>query len=174
MKAFIREAFESDAETIARVDVESRRGAYRDILPDAFLQSLSVEKQREKWSERLQDLSTFVLIAQNESAEALGYAYGGRTEKYEPEYAAEIFAIYVLPSHQQRGIGRTLMKSSAERLFSKGIDSLLIWVLAENPARKFYEALGGVFLRSAPAHIAGLTMERVAYGWKDTSILRVP
>jgi len=171
-QATIREAVESDAEIIAHIDIESRRTAYRGILPEFYLASLTIENFCEQWRKRLQDLGAFILVAENESAELIGFVFAGRSEALDPDYVGEIYAIYILPDHQQHGVGRELMRSAAERFLSKGISSLFVWVLASNPARAFYEALGGTILRSAATTVANLTMESVAYGWKDTTILR--
>src|SRR3712207_6687564 len=48
-----RRAREADAEAIARVHVATWRGAYRDQLPPAFLDALSVEHRAEWWSREL-------------------------------------------------------------------------------------------------------------------------
>jgi len=173
MQISIREAVESDAQSIAHVDLESRRAAYRGILPESYLKTLSFGENRENWEKRLREFGTFVLLAEDTTGKLIGYIYAGRARKPDANYAGEVYAIYLLPSHQRGGIGRSLMRSAAQRLSSMGIHSLLIWVLGANPARNFYEALGGTYLRSAPNHVAGLTLEGVAYGWKDTSILRL-
>jgi ribosomal protein S18 acetylase RimI-like enzyme len=172
MQISIREAVECDADSIAHVDLESRRAVYRGILPESYLKNLSIEENRKNWEDRLKEFATFVLLAEDSAGKLIGYVYAGRTRKADANYAGEVYAIYLLPSHQRSGIGRSLMRSAAERLSSNGIYSLLIWVLAANPARNFYEALGGTYLRSAPNHVAGLTLEGVAYGWKDTNVLR--
>jgi hypothetical protein len=46
-----------------------------------------------------------------------------------------------------------------------GSTSLLIWVLARNPSRRFYEAVGGELLGSQEIEIGGTRLEEVAYGW---------
>jgi hypothetical protein len=44
----------------------------------------------------------------------------------------------------------------------------LLWVLKDNlPARKFYEALGGIYLREKPIKIGSQRLIEVAYGWKN-------
>ena len=171
MRVSIREAVESDAENISRVDLESRRATYQGILPETYLSKLSHHENTKLWEDRLQELGTFILVAETEE-ELVGYVYAGRARKEQPGYEGEIFAIYLLPSHQRTGIGSALFRSAAERLSSAGINSLLIWVLAENPARKFYEAMEGKYLKSAPNYVAGMTLEGIAYGWKDTSKLK--
>jgi len=44
---------------------------------------------------------------------------------------------------------------------------MLVWVLAENPNRRFYESLGGRFLRSTTITLGGADLEEWAYGWDD-------
>ncbi|MCI0413440.1 GNAT family N-acetyltransferase [bacterium] len=169
----IRTATPNDAGIIAQIDVDSMRPAYSGILPKSYLAKLSVREHKKNWKKRLKETETFVLVAENAEREVLGYAYAGRTRKQDPIYAGEIYRIYIHPSHQRRGVGRSLMRVAAERLAAEGIDSLLIWVLAANPARKFYEALGGKLVRSVMTEVAGLSLEGVAYGWTDTRILRL-
>jgi hypothetical protein len=48
---------------------------------------------------------------------------------------------------------------------------MLVWVAAANPARRFYEALGGQQLRTRVATISGVDLEEVAYGWRDITSL---
>ncbi len=49
---------------------------------------------------------------------------------------------------------------------------MLVWVLADNPMRRFYEALGGRLLREKKVEIGGVALDEVAYGWRDTAALR--
>ena len=44
---------------------------------------------------------------------------------------------------------------------------MLAWVLARNPSRRFYEAVGGELLGSQEIEISGVILEEVAYGWPD-------
>ncbi len=44
---------------------------------------------------------------------------------------------------------------------------MLVWVLAENPSRRFYEVLGGKQLCEQEITIGGVTLVEVAYGWKN-------
>jgi hypothetical protein len=43
----------------------------------------------------------------------------------------------------------------------------LLWVLAENPSRKFYERLGGQLVYEKTVTIGGVPLIEVAYGWRD-------
>jgi hypothetical protein len=57
------------------------------------------------------------------------------------------------------------MGSVARELAEGGTYSLLAWVLARNPSRSFYEAVGGELLGSQEIKIGGARLEEVAYGW---------
>jgi len=64
-----------------------------------------------------------------------------------------------------------LAQTVAERLARAGLHSMLVWVLADNPARHFYEALGGQQVRGQQITIGGVTLDEIAYGWTDTGRL---
>jgi FR47-like protein len=53
------------------------------------------------------------------------------------------------------------------RLMQAGHMSLLVWVLAENRSRRFYEALGGQQVYEKPVTTGGVQLIEVAYGWLD-------
>jgi hypothetical protein len=44
-------------------------------------------------------------------------------------------------------------------------------VLADNPARHFYETLGGQQVTKSQIEIGGVKLDEVAYGWLDISII---
>ena len=53
-----------------------------------------------------------------------------------------------------------------------GLDSMIVWVLAENrPARRFYEALGARLVTERHVEIGGASLPEVAYGWSDIGAL---
>ena len=63
----IRLAHIDDAEGLARVHVDSWRVAYKGIVPDEHLASLSYEKRAGRWRESLSnaDSASFVYVAQD-------------------------------------------------------------------------------------------------------------
>ena len=83
----------------------------------------------------------------------------------------ELYALYVHPDYFRRGIGTQLAQTVARRLVQDGMPSMLVWVLAQNPARKFYESLGGQYLYDKTVTIGGAELIEVAYGWQDIHAL---
>ena len=169
----LRDAGPHDAAGIACVHVESWRTTYRGIVPDTFLDALSYEQREQVWSGMLTESAagTFALVAEGERGAIVGFASAGPERGGDPIFRGELYAIYLLASHQRQGIGRRLFQAVVSRLANRGLPSLLIWVLADNPSRAFYERLGGKLVRSQPIEIEGEAFQEVAYGWEDTGPL---
>lgn len=167
----IRKATGEDAAGIARVHVDAWRTTYRGIVPDTYLQSLSYETRTENWTRYIQETSqgrSSIFVAEDDTERIAGFAAGGVNRDDDPEYRGELYAIYILQDYQRHGIGRELTRSIVSALLATDINTMLLWVLAQNmPARSFYEALGGRPVRQKPHAIGGVSFEEVAYGWLD-------
>ena len=142
----VREAKIADAPAIARVNLDTWRTAYREIVPADYLAQLSYEKRETNWRELLvkaEKSEDFVCVAENDEGKIVGFAAGGceRTGKY--VYQGELFAIYILEEYQRQGIGRQLVRTVAKKLAELTLNSMVVWVLADNSACRFYEFLGG-------------------------------
>ena len=172
----IRTAKLTDAAGIARVHVESWRTTYKGIIPDDFLAKLSYEQREHLWNQVLTDpsRSRFVYLAEDELGQIVGFISGGPESSGDIPYTGEIDAVYLLAPHQGRGIGRRLVVSLASRLIQESMTALLVWVLAANPARKFYERLGGQLIYEKETSIGGASLIEVAYGWRDAYTLIEP
>ncbi len=161
----IRAAVADDAPAIARVHVASWRSTYRTLLPGDFLDSLSEASYADRWTRVIGDGAGRVYVVED-GDELVGFASGGRERAGEAGYAGELYAIYVLDAFQRRGHGRELLRAVVGGLRQLGLLDMIIWVLRDNlPARRFYERIGGVYVRSQPITIGSATLEEVAYGW---------
>ncbi|MGA1975935.1 MAG: GNAT family N-acetyltransferase [Conexivisphaerales archaeon] len=169
----IRRATVADANAIAHIQVDTWRTSYRGMIPDGHLDSLSYESCADRWTQRMQsaDGRSGFLVAQEEYGVIIGFASYGPERSADPVYRGELYAIYVLEAHQKRGVGSFLVREVAGNLMEGGFDSMLLWVLADNPSRRFYEKLGGRNLRSQPIEIGGAKLQEVAYGWEDLTAL---
>lgn len=170
----VRAAGCGDAAAVARIHVDAWRATYRGLVPDAYLAALSYARREEWWRGILCDGGLAVrrqcaFVADEPGGEVAGFAHGGLATGDEPDFQGELYSLYLLPTAQRRGTGRALLTAVMARLAADGVTSLLAWVLAENqPARRFYEALGGVPVRSRTIEIGGAMLAEVAYGWSDT------
>jgi ribosomal protein S18 acetylase RimI-like enzyme len=165
-----RSAAVADAAAIARVHVDSWRSTYRGLMPDEVLAGLSYEERENNWIGILNDRTKFTFVAE-EAGSVVGFANGGPERSQDPGYRGEMYALYFLERHQRRGGGRDLARVFVERLRHEGYASMLVWVLAANlPARKFYESLGGVEIRTKRVRVHGTMLDHVAYGWTDLAM----
>src|SRR5207253_1919679 len=88
---------------------------------------------------------------------------------------AEIYALYVLQSHQQRGVGRALVRACARHFVRNGLFGFYLWVLKANRARLFYEALGGEVVGERTEKLGRHDFAEIAYGWRyDTAHGKFP
>jgi ribosomal protein S18 acetylase RimI-like enzyme len=169
----VREANDSDIPAIARVHIDTWRTTYSGIMPDEVLANLSYEKREQGWRQIFNNAvsSQFFGVAENELGQIVGFACGGPERTDDPIYKGELYAIYILKNYQQQGIGRRLTVEVIQRLAQANIYSMLVWVLADNPSCRFYEALGGQKVYEKPLEIGGVILNEVAYGWTDTGIV---
>ncbi len=172
----IRDARPEDASGIARVHVATWRTTYRGVLPGSLLDGLDEEHRREWWDGLLSgdaDPEMVVLVAEAQGV-VVGFASGGPPAAPVAGYERELWALYVLAVWQGRGIGRRLVGTLAAGITATGASSLAVWVLAGNPAERFYAALGGREVARRTERIGGFPVEEVAYGWRDCSCLLLP
>jgi GNAT superfamily N-acetyltransferase len=163
----IRMATVSDVTAITRVQVDSWRTTYKGIVPDDYLANLSYAHRTRLWHEVVTASGSLVYVAEAADGNVVGFAAGGRERSGDPVYRGELYAIYLLEGWQRRGIGRRLIMAFVGGLIAAGFTSLLVWVLAENPSRRFYEALGGQQVRQKLGTTGGVQLVEVAYGWLD-------
>ncbi len=110
----------------------------------------------------------FLLVESKQGV--VGYISAGPERLQDPVYGAEIYELYLLPQAQRQGLGRQLLANMAQQLHQMGFYTMLVWVLAQNPNRRFYEKCGGIYLRSKSIAFAGQSLRADAYGWIDITL----
>jgi len=167
----IRDAAIDDAEGIARVGVDTWRTAYKGLVPDAHLASMSYTRAEAKWTERLASAERDTLVAVVSPGRIIGFASFGPARESIQQFTGELAALYVLKEFQGYGIGKRLVRACAERLQLKGHRNMYLWVIADNPATSFYERLGGQKIAESTMTIGGAEVAIVSYAWDDIDLL---
>lgn len=169
----IRAALPADAGAIARVQVASWGTTYRGIVADPYIDALSVAERERRWRTMLTDPlgRCFAYVAADDDGEIVGFGSGGPQRSTLSGYEGELQAIYLLQRAQRQGVGRALTRAIAQRLLDDGMSSMVVWVLADNPSRAFYEALGGMLVEEQSVVVGEQTLQGVAYGWRDLAAL---
>ena len=134
----IRRAMQNDARQIAEIIVEDWKNAYRGIIDDDFLDSMSVEERYQRELQRYQ-----IYKVAEKKKKIMGLTWNEINDSDDSD--CEIIALYVKYEERKSGIGRGLFLDSVEEFKSQGKKRMIIWCLKENyEARKFYEKMGGL------------------------------
>lgn len=176
--AKIRAATPDDAALIAAVHVASWRESYTGLVPEAMLSGFAVSDWTKLWARILGQASdpdgAIIFVAEHQG-DVVGFASGreqGDQALLARGFAGDISAIYLLRSAQNGGIGRCLMAAVARSLRDRGHQAASLWVLQDNqPARRFYERLGGEIVGEKEDRREDVTLVELAYGWRDLAVL---
>jgi len=155
-----------DAEAIARIHVETWRSTYAGLLPDNLLVGMSFEKQTKMWQRMLRGGET-VIVAEDPRYGIIGFGSYGPNRSTRSKFSGEVYTLYMLPDFQGLSIGQGLLRALFGALAREGHETALIWVLATNPSRFFYEAMGGKAIASRNTSMAGQPMREIGYGWES-------
>ena len=119
----IRPANPNDVPGIAFVHYTSWIETYTGLIDDAYLKTLSVERQLKRAGNELEN----VTACRDEDASSCG----------------EIATIYILKKAQGMGIGRALTEKALSMLSASGYTQCKLWALANNEhAAGFYKKMG--------------------------------
>lgn len=173
MTISIRPATAGDAQAIARVRVDCWRTTYRGLIPDAYLDAMSVDASTALWDRVLSAETTAasVFVAAHDG-EVVAFAAGNLLEEPRHGLDAELSAVYVRRDHQRAAIGRRLVDAVARAQRAHGAHGLIVWVIAGNKAaRAFYERLGASLLIEQPFEWDGMPLVEAGYGFSDLDAL---
>lgn len=160
----VRTARHEDSAAIAALYIDAWRTAYAGLVPDRVLVGMSRRAQQRSWSRQINGPDT-VLVAVDGRDRPVGVASGGTCRDQRYRDAGEVFTLYISPAQQGRGYGRALLQNMLSAHAKTGQTSALLWVLAANPSRFFYETMGGVRVAERNEAIWGVVLPEIAYQW---------
>ena len=165
----IREAMPGDEVGIATIHVQSWQTTYQGIVPQAYLDQLSVDHRIKLWRglthASRSDGKTFTALSQKD--QIIGFADVGRNRISDPSAGGELNAIYLLKEYQGFGLGKRLFDASRNWLKINDYQTMTLWVLAQNPARDFYSHMGGNVISSKIIELGGIPLEELAFTWNQ-------
>ncbi|MCK4381572.1 MAG: GNAT family N-acetyltransferase [Candidatus Lokiarchaeota archaeon] len=175
-----RKAQISDLSGIVKVNVDTWKTAYKGIISEKYLQSISYEDKKANWRQRLEDPThgAIIHVAEKDSEEIVGFILA-TLQKFDPiatipqakSFTGQLGAIYVLKNYQGNKIGTELVKLVVKHLIENKIHDMIVWVLKESPYRRFYEKLGGKYLGEQFLEIGGRKYCEIAYGWENIKVI---
>jgi GNAT superfamily N-acetyltransferase len=159
----VRSAEVDDADEVASVHALSSHAAYEHVAP-AEHEQLPMGKRRAFWRDAIEYSEPQVHVAV-EDGRVVGFVGFDRSRdpKSKPT-TGEIWALFVLPSHWDRGVGLALWDAAREGLVEEGCTEVTWWIpLCNERALRFAELAG--FKRelktAKTALISGVKLEEI-------------
>ncbi|WP_405793261.1 GNAT family N-acetyltransferase [Streptomyces sp. NBC_01506] len=167
MTPLIRAMTADDCDAVAALRIDGWRWAYTGLIPQSYLDAMSVEEDAARRRAQLADGDGRVvnLVAERAGLVVGWGCLGPSRDEGVPDGAGELYALYVSPGHVATGVGRSLLDSLLGHAAAHGHSPLLLWVLEENHrARRFYE-MAGFLLDGAeePFEVDGVAVPEVRY-----------
>jgi GNAT superfamily N-acetyltransferase len=167
----VRKARPSDAEAIARIYVEAWQDTYPAVLPTRLLLAMTVEGQTNRWRNAIAMAAReSVYVAEDDRHAVVAMTSLGRARDPMLGFEGEIYTLYVDPARTGLGVGRALLGGAFSALAERGHGNCLIWAHAKNPARFFYEAMGGKLVAERTTSMMGVPVPEVAFGWRRLAL----
>jgi len=136
----LRPAEPADALAVARVHVRAWQVAYRNLLPDDYLNSLKPEDRAQRYTFGGTDpREPMTTVAVDERGTIRGFATTCAARDADVPGHGELAAIHVDPDCWGRGVGVALLASARTFLLDSGFRRAILWVLVGNTrAERFY------------------------------------
>lgn len=142
----VREAVVDDALGIARVHVTGWQVGYAGLLPEGYLDALSVDARAQRWAATLRepDARAVATLVATADRDVVGFVTVGRSRDDDAEKdVGELWGIYVDPQHWGTGAGHALHEGAIGALRAVGLTAATLWVLRGNDrAIGFYRQHG--------------------------------
>lgn len=135
----VRPAAAEDAEALARLHLECWRETYAHLLSPGFMAGQGVEGRLAMWRHLLAGPHAARHFVAVDGGRLVGFA-GSLPPEDGVREQTELWGIYLLASHQGRGLGQALLDATI------GHEAAALWVAEENRrAQAFYQRNGFVF-----------------------------
>ncbi|WP_179204294.1 GNAT family N-acetyltransferase [Arthrobacter rhombi] len=153
----IRPASVEDAQNMANVHVRAWQWAYRGLIPDESLDSLSVERRAHNWEGLIQDPNIPAPYLAYKGTNAVGFVHAHTSRDGDASgEIGEVTSIYLLPEYVGEGIGWQLWSTALDQLRKSHHTVVTVWVLDTNErGRGFYERAGLVPDGESKTHSIG-------------------
>lgn len=163
----VRKGNIDDIPQIAFVHITSWQKSFEGILPQDYLDSLSVEKRKIVFAKRMEAESYSLIVAETGDGKIFGFADFGTPVLKEPNYDTQIYSFYCLPEFQRMGFGKEIFRHSVKEIKKRGGRSLCLDSLEISPYRSFYTRSGGTIIGRDVHHLGDAEYATVIYGWPD-------
>ena len=157
----------ADCDRVSEIRVLGWQFAYRGLMPQPYLDTLSAKADAERRRARFaQGDDSVVNLVATRGGELVGWAAIGPYRDGELRTGeAELYAVYLDPQYVNTGVGRALVQESLRQCAARGHDRVYLWVVRGNArARRFYERAGfRTDGTEEPYEVEGVAVPEVRY-----------
>jgi ribosomal protein S18 acetylase RimI-like enzyme len=162
---WVRTATPADVPRIAALQLRAWQETYGALVPQAVIDSFSVQRRAEQWQRHLvseDDLARLELV-EDAAGRLVGFGATAAPQEGALGWDAELVALYLLDEAKRRGLGRRLLVPLLAHVADAGSSSVGFWVLCQNlAARAFYAHLGAIEVGERVETLAGRALVETA------------
>jgi GNAT superfamily N-acetyltransferase len=144
--AQVRAATPEDVEEIIRIQLDTWRVAYAELVPEAALQRLAGPAARQAWTEAVTAGAGHHVLVATEGDWTVGFCAAAPADPEEPGVTpgqAQIVTLLVEPRWGRRGHGRRLLGAAFDVLARDGAQGGIAWLPEQDVAsRACYDRIG--------------------------------
>lgn len=155
---------EDALQAVAALYVDGWQQTYQNLVPQTYLDSLTIGDAYKKWALFLQHPTekTSIYGSYDQNGTLVGFI---AIRVVMPDQG-EVYALYLDPIAKGKGLGKQLIHQAMIELKAQGCQEMLIWVMKANqPAVQFYQHLGGQLAYHRMSELDGVAVEDEAYRW---------
>ncbi len=144
----IRNINENDIPSVAEIQVDGWKTAYKGIIDDIILNSMNKDEKIERFKSNYQKNGFIVAEFENK---VVGFCRYSDNNEFTPDIQdidCEITALYVKSDLKYNGLGTKLFQFVINEFKTKNKTKMILWCLKNNePSKKFYTKMGGKIIK---------------------------
>jgi L-amino acid N-acyltransferase YncA len=167
----IRTIKDRDVPAIADIYNKNWKITYRNLLPDSFLDGMTLEHSTDKWLKYIHTSFHGGFVALDENNQVIGFS------AYKPYLDLEscilLDSLHITASAQGKGIGKALILAIGEHAYKNEYKKMAICIVKGNDrAEGIYTHLGAKFYKDFIDNFEGTPSNSTLLLWDDLSIFK--
>lgn len=160
----IRNVNEKDIPSVADIQVNGWKTAYKGIIDDITLNSMNKDEKIKRFEGNYKKNGFVVAELENEVVGFCRYADSNEFTPDMQDIDCEITVLYVKADLKYNGIGTKLFQFVVNEFKSQSKSKMILWCLKDNePSKKFYTKMGGEIIKERVIEIGEKSYCKVGF-----------
>ena len=149
---------------IGEIVARSWQHTFSGLVSHEFLASMSADHQAARHTRTFSKTGVIYRVATVPGSGIAGFASGGPSRQARFLEKAELYAIYLRPGYERRGIGRALFETVATNL-RQSSNGFYLTALAVSPNLKSYQSMGGREVNAPDIQLGSEIYPQIGFVW---------